>query len=327
MAIGIAPVGQNNSGLNLTGLGTTQPYTQVATQPTSTLGANTTSVATFAPTVPGSTSSGSTGTGVTGVSTANPNQAIIDQLNGQLGQLDNQQNIGLGNIQNSYQNSQNQLNQQNSLAQNQFNTQNQQNTQGYLNNRNNIITNTNAQANALQRLLGINGAGNSSAAYEQAPYAAAMYGSQNLNNAQQTYGNNASDLNNNWQQTESTYKNDLSNLDQQLYGQQNGLKSSIAQTRANILSQLSAAQNGTTQYDPQINSLLGQITQLSNQYANPVLAAPNLSYTPSSLANYSLGPQTAGKNAPSAGQSDVNPTFLSLLGQQRDQFGNLMQAA
>lgn len=262
----------------------------------------------------------------TGGSTVNPNQGTIDQLNGQLGQLDTQQNIGLGNLQNSFQNSMNQLNQQHDLAQNQFNTSQQQNTQNYVNNRNNIITNTNAQMNALQRLLGLNGAGNSSAAYDLVPYAASQYGSQNLNQAQNTYGQNAANLQNAWDQTNLNYNNDQSNLGQQLYAQQNSLKSGIAQTRANLLSELGQLQGNTTKYDGNINDLLGQITQLSNQYANPVLNTPTLSFTPATLANYSLGSQTAAQNANNPGQSDTNPTFLNMLqGQQRDPYGNLVK--
>lgn len=258
---------------------------------------------------------------------SNPNQGTIDQIQGQLGQLDTQQGIGLNNLQNSYQSSMNQLNQQHDLAQNQFNTSQHQNTQNYVNNRNNIITNTNAQMNALQRLLGLNGAGNSSAAYDLVPYAASQYGSQGLNQAQQTYGQNGANLQNAWDQTQLNYNNDQSNLGQQLYAGQNNLKSGIAQTRANLLSELGQLQGDTSKYTGPINDLLSQITQLSNQYANPVLNTPTLSFTPASLADYSLGPQTAATNANNPGQSDVNPTFLGMLqGQQRDPYGNLIKA-
>lgn len=266
----------------------------------------------------GGTSASGAGSG------ASINSGVIDQLNGQLGQLDQQQGVGLNNLQNSYQTSLNSLDQQNQLAGNQYNTQKQQNTQSYLNNRNNIIANTNSQANALQRLLGINGAGNSSAAYEQAPYAAGLQGTQNLNQAQTTYGNNGANLQNAYDQTEQQYGTGKDNLNQQLYAGQNSLKSSIAQTRANILSQLATAQNSPTAYTGQINDLLNQITQLGSQYANPVLSAPNLSYNPATLANYSLGAQSSGNSAANPGTSDVNPTFLGLLGQQRDQYGNLV---
>lgn len=319
MAI-VSNAGANPTGVNIGGVSGATPYYQVPTQ-ASNNGAN--SVASYSTQAPAAASNG--GVASYQAPVVNPNASLINQLNSQMGQLDNQQNVGLSNLQNSWQGSMNSLDQQNALAQNQYNTQNQQNTQSYLNNRNNIITNTNAQANALQRLLGINGAGNSSAAYDAVPYAASQYGSQNLNGAQTTYGNNASDLTNAWDQTEMNYGQGKDSLNQQLYAGQNGLKSSIAQTRASLLSELGQLQN-TTQYDPQVSSLMGQITQLSNQYANPVLSAPNLSFSPSTLADYSLGQQTAAQNAPSAGQSEVNPTFLGMLSGQRDQYGNLVQA-
>lgn len=261
----------------------------------------------------------------TGMTAGQLNASNISQINGQLGQLDPQQQIGLDNLQNSYNNSLNGLNQQHGIAQNQYNTQQQQNTQNYTNNRNNIITNTNAQMSALQRLLGLNGAGNSSAAYDLVPYAASQYGSQNLNQAQQTYGQNGSNLQNAWDATEASYNTNKDNLGHQLYAGQNSLKSGIAQTRANLLSELGQLQGNSAQYDPQINSLLSQITQLSNQYANPVMQTDKLSFTPATLANYSLGQQTAAHNSQNPGASEINPTFLGMLqGNQRDQFGNII---
>lgn len=264
-------------------------------------------------------------------SNASINAGLVSQLQGQLGQLDPQQQIGLQNILNSYNTGANRLDQQKAVAQRDYTTKDQQNSQSYANTRNGIVTRTSSQANALQRLLGINGAGNSSAAYDEAPYAAALSGSADLNQAQQTYGNNHNSLDTNWQDTLRNYQNSLDDLNNQRYQQENGLKSSIAQTRANLLSQIGAANNNPTQYAGQVNDLLGQITNLGQQYASPVLRTNDISYAAPTLGDFfSTGAQgQAAQAAQSQGGAadSVDPTFLGLLaGGQRDQFGNLIAA-
>lgn len=249
----------------------------------------------------------------------------IAQLEGQLGQLDRQQEIGLRNIDSSYNLGLNRLNEQNAVAKRNYDQQGQSNTQNYLQTRNGIMQNTRAQANALQRLLGLNGAGYSSAATEAAPYATALQSSTQLGGAQRTYGQNQQTLDTNWQDTQRSYKNSREDLDSQRYSQQNSLRSSIAQTRASLLDKIQSA-NGTSQYQGQINDLLSQITGLSNQYAKPVLKAADLNLQAPSLANYTLDNFDIQPGQQGGGQSDISPTFLGLLGQQYDEYGNLITA-
>jgi hypothetical protein len=262
-------------------------------------------------------------------STAAYYQQQMDQLNSQNGRLDSQLNTGLGNLTNSFNQQDNRLNQQKANAQDTFNTQNQQNMQNYANTRNGILSNTRATSNALQRLLGLNGACNSSAAFEQAPYAAGLQGSQNLNQAQQSFSNNGTALNKSWRDTQQQYSNALDDLNNQKYSQENSLRSSIAQTRANLLDQIASAgvnknlalgqnyaqaQAARTPYQQQINSLLDSITGLGNQYANPVLKAADVNFTAPSLSQFGLGQQATIQNQTGAGAAgDINPSFLSVL--------------
>lgn len=264
-------------------------------------------------------------------------QSIIDNLNGQNGRLDSQLNTGLSNLSNSFNTQNNRLNQQKSSAQDTFNTQNQQNMQNYANTRNGIMSNTRATANALQRLLGLNGAGNSSAAIEQAPYAAGLQGSQNLNQAQQNFSTNGTALNKSWKDTQQQYSNALDDLNNQKYSQENSLRSSIAQTRANLLDQIATAgtnknlalgqgyaqaQAARTPYQAQINSLLDSIAGLGNQYANPVLKAQDVNFTAPDQSQFSLGNQATIQNQAGAG-SGIDNNFLSLIGLgQKDKNGN-----
>jgi hypothetical protein len=254
------------------------------------------------------------------------NAAVVAQLQGQLGQLDPQQAIGLQNIGNSYNLSANRLDSQNAAARANYDTGVKQNQQTYSNNRTGILQNTRAQAMALQRILGMNGSGNSSAAYEQAPYLAGLMGSQQLQGAQQTFGNNQSALDTNWQATQRSYKDSMDDLNNQRYQQENALRSSIAQTKATLLDKIAQANNNPTQYVGDISALLQQITQLGNQYQNPVMRTPDISYTNPDLSTWYLnGGQGANFNPQTPAQSDLSPVFTGLLTGQRDQYGNLIQ--
>lgn len=242
------------------------------------------------------------------------------QLQAQIDQLDPQQRIGLSNIANSYNRTVNRLGEQRGMAERDYTTRVGQNGQQYSNTRNGIQQNTRATANSLQRLLGMNGAGFSSAALEQAPYAAALQGTQNLSQAQQTYANNGAALDTNWQDTERSYKNNLEDVGTQKYQQENGLRSSIAQTRANLLSQMQAA-DGSTAYQSQINNLLGQITNYGKQYENPVMRAADVKFAAPDMGQYNLTrgntPQGIQQNGGAA--SEIAPSLLSVLTDRRDE--------
>lgn len=262
----------------------------------------------------------------------------INQLNSQLPNLDQQQNIGLQNIGSSYNKTLNRLDEQKGLARRNYDMSTQRNTKNYVNTRGGIMDNVRSSANALQRLLGMAGSGNSSAAYDMAPYAAGRMGTKNLGQAQETFGNNAQSLDLSWGDTQRQYSNQFEDLNQQKYQQENSLKSSIASTRASLLEKIAAAtgqqklaggasyaqaQASMDPYQQQVNSLLGQITQLGSQYANPIMRAGDVAFNAPTMSQYSLG---NGRQAAQTGgaASEVDPTFLNILGGQRDEYGNLI---
>lgn len=267
-------------------------------------------------------------------------QDTINQLTPQLGQLDNQQNIGLQNIGNSYNLAQNRADQQQAADQRNYQTQLGQNQQSYINNRNSILQNTLTQQNALQRLLGIAGSGNSSAAYEQAPYAAGLQGSQQLFGAQNAYGQNENSLNTGWNDYTRNFQNSLQDLKNQKYQQQQNLQSSIAQTRANLLNQIAQANvyrdvaqgqnyqtalNARAPFQSQINNLLSQITQLGNQWQNPQIQTGPVTYQAPAMNNFGFqaGPAPTSQNDAN-NSGDVLPSFLNVLQPKRDQYGQVV---
>lgn len=275
--------------------------------------------------------------------TSDPNQAAwyadqVAQLQAQIDRLGGQQDVGLQNIGNSYNQSYNRLTDQQAVNKRNYDTSVQQSNQGYANTRGGIMNQTNATANALQRLLGINGAGNSSAAFYAAPYAAGLQGSQAMNQAQQTYANNMSALDTNWQDAQRGYSDAFTDLDRQKFSQEQNLRSSIAQTRAGLLSKIAeanqqrqialgsgyeSARAAANPYLQQVNSLLDSIAALSSQFQNPVIKAGEVSYKAPDLGRYTLGQGGGIQQSQQPAASDMNPALLPILADRRDrdQFG------
>jgi hypothetical protein len=260
-------------------------------------------------------------------------QSYTGQINGLQGQADQY----LQNNANDYNLQGNRLRTNQANDQQAYDQQVQQNTQSYQNNRTKTLNSSRSNANALQRLLGLNGAGNSSAALEQAPYAAALQGSQDIADAQQTYSMNGQNLGTNWKKTQDQYKNAFEDLDNQKYQADNGARSKIAQARADLLDKLATAdvtrnlasgmsgaqaQAARAKYQPEIDSLLHQVTQLGSTYDHPI-QAQNVQAAPLSLADYAAGRNLTAQNSDTAGGSDIQTPFLSLLaGNKKDQYGN-----
>jgi len=280
-----------------------------------------------------------------GLSGADRNQALAEyadqeaKINQGLGGLDEQLNVGLGNVTNSYNQSANRLDTQRGLAKRDYDTGVQGTTQSMLNSRNNVNTKVRSNMNALQRLLGIAGSGNSSAAYDAAPQAALREGTNDLQGVQQTYGGNMRKLDTGWQDTERNYMQTLEDLNNQKFQQENSLRAGIAQTRASLLDQLGGvgvnksllngqnyqqALQARSPYEAQINSLLGQITKLGSQYASPVMRQNNLSFAAPSLDQYNLS-RGGGVDAANPQAADVDPMLLPALPGKRDRFGNIIQ--
>jgi hypothetical protein len=284
--------------------------------------------------------------GAGGVAQGDPNLAAqyedqANSLQGQLGFLDGQLTNGQQTIDNSYGQSLGSLNQQQDLAKHQYDTNIAQNTRDYSSTRNNAVTQVRSQANALQRLLGMNGAGNSSAAFEQAPYAAALQGSQLINNAQSVYSKNAANADNNWAQTQLSAKQQKDRLDQSKAQQQQKLQGDVANSKATLLDQIRQANINASMargsgyqtaaanqagLQNQISSLLQQIQNIG--HVNPLtFDSSSVQYKTPDMAQYSLDGATAPTSATN-GSDNVDPTFLSYLtgNEKKDQFGNPIYA-
>lgn len=257
----------------------------------------------------------------------------INGYNKQLGGLGDYEQVGNYNVDQQYQKAlQGVYDQQGIDERNYTNTKNQ-NTQAYTSNRTKTLNATRNNSLALQRLLGMNGAGNSSAALEQAPYAAGLQGTQDLQAAQQTYGTNMSNLDNNWSDAQKKYRDAFSDLDTQKAQGKNKVKSDVLGQRANLLQQIADATSkknlasgrgaGANPYEGEIQSLLSQITQLGRTGGAPI-TAQKVAPANFTLADYAGGPQAAIQPGGNPAQQDIASIFQPLLGQKKDEYGQTL---
>ena len=290
-------------------------------------------------------------TGVLGASTSTPSQtnltvdptigqyydSLQSNVQNQIGRLDPQAQIGSRNILDSYNSAYNKLLGQRSLADRNYQNAKDQTLQDNVTARGNIQQGVGQTANSLQRLLGIHGAGSSSAALFAAPFAAARTGAQQSQQVQQAFGRNQQALDTNYGDYSNQYNNSLTDLAHQRDTQQNGLQAGIDQNKASLLAQLAnisqqraSAQPGASYadivaaaqpYQNQINTLGTQIDQLGQQYANPVLQAAPATYQAPSLESYNYSnPSAAQVNTNRPGATSAVDPFLSVLlgGQDRN---------
>lgn len=337
-----APVAGSTA--TLTGGVTQAPaYSQIATQPSSQLGSPTTSVASFAPSTPGGTQPSGVFTGGSSSSTAvDPAVAAflgqqISAVQNQIAALDPQQSVGNANILSSANNATNNENQSFGQATRDYNTQQGNTVADELTAKENIDTGIRDQTNALQRLLGLAGSGNSSASQTLAPYAASRQGDIQRAGVQTSYGRNLASTDTAYGDTTQAHQKNLGDIGQQEFENQQNLASSIANTKATLLQTLAgltlqkadaagtslpAAESQASPYMQQIAQIIAGTAALGNQYQNPIqLTAPSVYQAPSlDSYNYDISaPPTipGGTTTPADPTNPVAPIALSPLQKQQ----------
>jgi hypothetical protein len=271
---------------------------------------------------------------------------MTNNVNSQLGLLPGQQAIDNQNILDAYNTSYNTMAGQKAIADRNYNQTKGTDLSNNVDARGQVAYNVGQGTNALQQLLGSRGAGDSSAAFVAAPYAEARLGSLQDQGIQKAYDQNQQALDTNYGDYTNQYNTSLDNLGHQRDLQQKALQASIDQNKTGLLSQLAnissaraQAQPGATYqsiqaaaqpYQDQINTLSGQITQLGQNYAHPVVQAPQAAYKAPSLSSYNVAPQASPtfNQAPGAA-SNISP-FLDVLmngQQQQKNMNNIPQGA
>lgn len=256
-------------------------------------------------------------------------QAMVDQANSILSRLASQKQVGLDNISGTFSNYRSGLEQDFNRNKGQYDLTKNQTINDQLTAKAGIDSKVRARANALSRLLGSAGAGDSQAALELAPYAAARTGTQLRNQVNQAYGKNLQGLDLNWNQYNTDYSNSLNDLTAQEANKRKELEAQILQQELDARDNMrkgqsaleyartgnaSAAQAIRNQALPQLYQILQQIDQLGRQDIAPVVK--DATYSAPDLAQY-----TTENTQPVAGidpsqASDISPAYQYLLKKQ-----------
>lgn len=245
------------------------------------------------------------------------NPAQLSAIDAEIARLGNQEAVGRGNINNSYQSAFDTLTNGQAQAQAQYNTTLGRTQQDNVDAKNTIDSGVRTGLSGLQRLLGAAGAGNSSAARVLAPYAAGLEGNTQRQEVNKTYGRNVDDLNTGFADTQNQYKDKFGALDADKNNKLNTLLSGLANTRASLLSSRSAIAGGGD-HQAEINALHNQIDSLGNvQTYDP----GTVNYTPAAQAAYTYNATGAPVTNPNdAGlASNVGPYYNLLTDKDKKQ--------
>lgn len=238
--------------------------------------------------------------------TVNPSAQLISD---QLARLPGQQQVGLNNINNSYQSALNALLNSQASAKNTYDTNTAQTQKDNQTAKDNIAVGVHQGLSGLQRLLGANGAGSSSAATVLAPYAAGFEGNQQQQQVQSAYGANKTALDQSWQDAQNQFTNDRGNLDAQKADKTNSLLAQILGTKSQLLASQGAAPST-------INDLGKQIDALG---AQPTFTPALVNYAAPNLTGYDYNPSAAPTD-PNAGSLGTNlGSFYNLVNPQDKQ--------
>lgn len=244
-------------------------------------------------------------------------------INNSLGRLDNQLNIARGNVTGQYDNQVRDLDTQKANAQSGYNTSTTQNSQNLRSNKNTITDQSSNGLRGLMRMLGAYGALGSSDS-RVAGRAVADQASQQRAGAGQTFAQNQSDLDTNWNNYQTQFNANRTGLDNWKQNNLNAVESESLTQRQSLLSKLAdikgqraaligGSYTGSAQpYLDQANSLNGQIDNLGRSVQAYAGTAPKYEAKP--LSTYETGSGTAGVIAnTNEGGSMMNTPYLSLL--------------
>lgn len=256
-----------------------------------------------------------------------------NQANSGIARLGNQEQIGLGNINQGYQSALNTLLAQKAITDRDYQTSKDQTLQDNVQAKSNIDFGVGQHNNSLQRLLGAHGY--SGSANQAAAYSAAQQGSQQRGQVSQAFGRNQQALDTNYGDYNNQFGDSRNGLDSQKSQQESDLHSKIAQNKVSLLSQLASisqqrgqaagktyqqALQEASPYQAQIDAINGQIDSYG---ANPAFTPKAAVYHAPTLESYNYDKTQAPSEGGLAGAGDnINPYLGLLLGQTK-KFQNL----
>lgn len=280
--------------------------------------------------------SGSSRTSGTSRSTFDPTsvweaQDALNQANWYLGQLDQQKQIFLNNLSQTYSDYRKKLGNQYSLNKADFQQSQKTANQNRVSANSQIDSKVRQRANSLQRLLGAAGAGDSEAALVYAPYAAARTGTQLRNQVNQQYGQTMQGLDTDWRRYEGEYNQSLADLEKQKSDQESAKMQEFLQKQYDLENQkrqaeaaLAYAQGGNAAQAkalreaalPRMYQLLQEITALGAQKPTPTVADVN--YAPKPVEQFMVEDPGDIQGVDPAMADTTSPHYQWLLRQRED---------
>jgi hypothetical protein len=258
-------------------------------------------------------------------------QDALNQANNLLGRLSGQRDTAVSNLTSSYANYRRSL--ENDYGRNKGDYTTNRNTTIRDNEvaKQGIDSKVRSRSNALSRLLGSSGAGDSEAAYVLAPYAAARTGTQLRSQVNQQYGKNLSGLDQSWNQYNTDYSNSLTSLADEEKNKRNQTladffrqEAEARDTSSKAEAALRYAQGGNAtearnirnQALPQIYQILQQIDALGKQQVTPT--QQDASYVAPDLAQYTTNNMGDVAGVDPTLADNVDPMYQWLLRKQQE---------
>lgn len=258
-------------------------------------------------------------------------QQAIGQAEAGIGNLDAQRQVGIDNVNSDYRSNFDRLMNARNTTERKYNESVDTTKQDNLKARSNIDFETGQRANALQRLLGSKGAGASSAARLAAPYAAALEGTQQLNQVSDQFKGNMGQLDSNWNAYQTDWNQSKDDLEAQKVNQLRAVDSDINSKRQQLLQSIAGLQAQRQQalgaspgatvaaaqpYINQVNQLQRESIDLGRNYAGRVNVA-DPTYQQADLSAYDYNQRGQIGTAQNAQQQTVSPYLSVLLGEQK----------
>lgn len=162
----------------------------------------------------------------------------IGTANSALGRIGNQREIGLGNINKSYDEATGQLAGDRSAAEGAYNLQKDRTGQDYTNTRSSIRSDAGNQFGSIQRLLGSKGAGRSSAAQVLAPFAVGKEAASRFGQVQNQFGRNQQDMDTSYATTTGQFDDYATQLENDKEQKRKDLESGLASTETGLQDQI-----------------------------------------------------------------------------------------
>lgn len=235
-------------------------------------------------------------------STINQYQTAISDLERSLGLLPGQLEAGLNQINDGFNKGVSRLNEQHSAALSKFATQRGDTRADFDGSLGDIDSQSRGNFQAIQSLLGRNGAGSSSAASVITPYAVSNEASKTRGKVADTYGRNLRDLTVAEDATKLSYDNNKKDLEDTKRTSEYGLKQGIESNRAKLYGSIGEAQgnlalakgaNWQAAKDAMSNSVNAKngiesaMSTLLNQYRNPYVVK-DVAVKEAKLDNYAV---------------------------------------